>query len=148
MKIKMAKLKFFSRRALTFEFEDKVEHKGIEGYKYVLGSKTLSNDTRRRYTHEQAKYLPPPTSGEDFFVADLTGDNSHVIVNEGKCFCDGECSPKGVVNITACRYGAPGFISLPHFFNGDPVLENQFEGLQPNEEDHNFYITLEPVSIA
>lgn len=132
-----------------------------------MGKKTLSNDTRRSYTPEEAKYfLQEPTTTttttsttEDFFASWRTSpttstttprpevlDDGTVVVNEGQCFCNGECSPRGVFNITACRYGAPGFVSLPHFFNGDPVLTDAVHGLNPEEEKHSFYLTIEPVS--
>lgn len=139
-------------RPLTYEFEGKVVHKGIEGYKFSMGDKTLSNNTKRRYPHEQAKYFEPTTTTEDFFVADPTTlrpeyeDEDPDVVNEGQCFCNGDCSPRGLINITACRYGAPGFISLPHFHKADPVLRENFHGLNPKDEEHNFYITLEPTT--
>ncbi|XP_031780045.1 protein croquemort [Nasonia vitripennis] len=139
-------------RPVTYEYEKTVVHKGITGYKFSMGKKTLSNDTRRRYPHEQAKYFEPTTTTEDFFVVDPTTirpedeDDDPDVVNEGQCFCNGECAPMGVINITACRYGAPGFISLPHFHKADPMLRNQFTGLNPKDEDHSFSITLEPTT--
>jgi scavenger receptor class B protein 1 len=137
---------------VTYEFAKEVDHKGIEGYKFSIGKTTLSNDTRRRYPHEQAKYFEPTTTTEDFFVVDPTtlrpeDENEDPDVwNEGRCYCNGECSPLGLINITACRYGAPGFISLPHFHKGDAVLGERFTGLDPNDEEHSFDIILEPVS--
>lgn len=127
-----------------------------------MGKKTLSNDTRRSYSPKQAeRWVHPPTTTttpEDYFASWRTTpstststskpevlENGTVVVNEGQCFCDGECSPMGVLNITDCRYGAPGFVSLPHFFNGDPVLTDAVRGLNPEEERHSFYLTLEPV---
>ncbi|KAL7296713.1 hypothetical protein TKK_0010127 [Trichogramma kaykai] len=139
-------------RPVTYEFEDEVDHKGIHGYKFSMGDKTLSNDTRRRYPHEVAKYIDPTTTTEDFFVSDPTTkrsineDEDPDVQNIGQCFCNGDCSPKGVINITACRYGAPGFISLPHFHKGDPMLRDSFVGLAPNDKDHSFYLTLEPTT--
>lgn len=61
-----------------------------------------------------------------------------------KCFCGGECSPSGVLNVTACRFGAPGFVSFPHFYLGDQFYRNQVSGMQPNHDAHEMYITLEP----
>lgn len=111
----------------------------------------MSNDTLRRYPHDQAKFFEHTTTTEDFFAVDLTTlkpeDNQNPdVINEGKCYCNGECSPMGLLNITACRYGAPGFVSLPHFNKGDPSLSASFEGLKPNDDKHSFYITLEPVN--
>lgn len=151
---------------LIYEYEGTVYHLGIEGYRYTLDKKTFENDTRRRYPHEQAKYFEPTTTTEDFFVTDpaeslgittprssdnlFENTNKHDdddpdIVNMGNCYCNGECTPSGLINITECRFGAPVFISLPHFYKAPSVLD-QVEGLSPNERDHSFSITLEPVS--
>lgn len=146
---------------------------GIEGYRYVLDKKTLGNDTRRRYPHELAKFFEPTTTTEDFFAAEysneFTGfstttestssegrssesnsdeysDDDPDVINMGHCYCNGECTPSGLINLTACRYGAPVFGSLPHFYKADPILLDQIEGLTPNEKEHSFSITLEPVS--
>lgn len=77
--------------------------------------------------------------------SDEYADDDTDVVNMGQCYCSGECTPSGLINVTSCRYGAPVFISLPHFYKGDPSLKDQVEGLTPNK-DHSFFITLEPVS--
>lgn len=73
-------------------------------------------------------------------------DDDPDVINIGQCYCGGECTPSGLINVTSCRYGAPVFVSLPHFYKADPLLLNQIEGLMPNGKDHAFSITLEPVS--
>lgn len=67
---------------------------------------------------------------------------------ENKCFCPGECMPSGVLNISSCRYGAPVFMSLPHFLSADLSYVNQIEGMNPNMERHQFFMTLEPVRFS
>ncbi|CAD6242564.1 GSCOCG00009514001-RA-CDS [Cotesia congregata] len=138
-------------RPLTYEYSEDVIHKGIKGYKFSLGEKTLGNDTKRQYPHEQAKYFEKTTTTEDFFSADLTtprneniNEDNPDVVNIGRCYCNGECTPMGLMNITACRFGAPAFVSLPHFHKADPVLRNQITGMNPQDDIHNFYVTLEP----
>ncbi|KAG5318132.1 CRQ protein, partial [Pseudoatta argentina] len=159
-------------RLITYEYEGTVSHFGIEGYRYTIDKKTLGNDTRRRYPHEQAKYFERTTTTEDFFAAehlsemgyttttervfdndlssekdtDEYSDDDPDVINMGHCYCNGECMPSGLMNVTACRFGAPGFISLPHFYKGDPMLVDQIEGLHPNDKDHSFTITLEPMT--
>lgn len=64
---------------------------------------------------------------------------------ENACSCNGECVPSGVLNISACRYGSPGFVSFPHFYTADPYYVDQFDGLTPNKKQHELSITLEPV---
>lgn len=73
-------------------------------------------------------------------------DDDPDVVNMGNCYCNGECTPSGLLNITKCRYGAPVFVSLPHFHKADRVVLDAIEGLSPNDRDHSFSITLEPVS--
>ncbi|XP_039285237.1 protein croquemort [Nilaparvata lugens] len=63
---------------------------------------------------------------------------------ENECFCNGECSPSGVINVTSCRYGAPAFVSYPHFFLADPYYRDAVDGMSPDAEKHRFYITMEP----
>lgn len=65
---------------------------------------------------------------------------------EAKCFSHGESVPSGVMNVTACRYGAPIFISFPHFYAADPYYLNFVEGQTPSKKDHEFYIALEPLT--
>lgn len=150
------KMMRFICRPMIYEYVETVEHQGIPGYRYALGKKTLGNETWRKYAHEQAKYFERTTTTrtEDFFTVDgrittppepSASDKDPDLVNTGRCFCNGECSPMGLINVTACRYGAPGFISLPHFFKADPMLREQVNGLNPNADQHNFYMTLEPV---
>lgn len=64
---------------------------------------------------------------------------------ENSCFCNGECIPTGVLNVSSCTMDSPTFLSLPHFYNADPYYVNAVEGLQPDEEKHEFFFTLEPV---
>ncbi|XP_037960819.1 protein peste-like [Teleopsis dalmanni] len=63
---------------------------------------------------------------------------------ENSCFCGGECVPSGVMNISSCRFGSPVFMSYPHFYMADEYYLNQVEGLEPNKENHEFYMILEP----
>ncbi|XP_043253594.1 protein croquemort-like isoform X2 [Colletes gigas] len=139
-------------RPLTYEYAQTTYHMGVKGYRYVLGEKTLGNNTRRRYPHEQAKYIEQTTTTEDFFEAEHSAevtdspDTDPDVVNVGNCFCNGKCTPAGLMNVSSCRYGAPVFVSLPHFHKADPGLKDRFLGLHPDEEQHDFSITLEPTT--
>lgn len=142
---------FALRRPLTFEYSQTTDHMGLQGYRYDLSEKTLGNNTRRRYPHDQAKYFEQTTTTEDFFEAEHSAEATNApeedpdVVNIGNCFCNGKCTPAGLLNVSACRYGAPVFASLPHFNRADPSLKEQVTGLNPDEE-HDFFITLEPVN--
>lgn len=64
---------------------------------------------------------------------------------EMACYCNGDCMPSGVFNLTNCRYGSPVFMSLPHYLHADPFYANQVQGLNATKEKHEFYIAVEPV---
>ncbi|KAH8401046.1 hypothetical protein KR009_002705 [Drosophila setifemur] len=63
-----------------------------------------------------------------------------------QCYCKNTelCMPSGVINATKCYGDAPIFPSFPHFFTGDPVLYDQFEGLNPNADLHQTYADIHP----
>ncbi|XP_035433639.2 protein peste-like isoform X2 [Spodoptera frugiperda] len=70
-------------------------------------------------------------------------DNSSVSPSN-TCFCNGECAWSGVMNVSACRFGSPAFMTLPHFLHGDPQLGEMVTGLQPDPDAHSFYFAVEP----
>lgn len=72
------------------------------------------------------------------------GDN----VKSRKCYCMNEkCQPSGVLDVSRCKYGAPAFISLPHFYLADDSYGEAVKGLKPSEEKHESFVIIEPVSI-
>jgi len=52
----------------------------------------------------------------------------------------------GLYNASLCRFGAPVFLSQPHFYQADPYYLSGVEGLQPKEELHGTYFRVEPQS--
>ncbi|XP_059480400.1 protein croquemort-like isoform X2 [Neocloeon triangulifer] len=62
------------------------------------------------------------------------------------CFCNGDCLPIGVVNASSCRYGAPAFVSYPHYLMADPFYTSLINGMSPEKEKHQFYVVLEPTT--
>lgn len=67
---------------------------------------------------------------------------------ENWCYCpSGECAPSGAADISSCKFGAPAFISFPHFYHADPSYLEAVEGLSPNASIHQLYIDIEPVRI-
>lgn len=64
---------------------------------------------------------------------------------ENSCFCNGECIPSGVFNVSSCRQGSPSFLSLAHFYGADSYYTDAVKGMQPDRK-HQFYIVIEPVS--
>lgn len=55
--------------------------------------------------------------------------------------------PNGLLNVTACKFNSPAYVSLPHFYLADPALLDQFHpdsDLHPNPTDHSAHLTLMP----
>ncbi|CAH0406780.1 unnamed protein product [Chilo suppressalis] len=70
-------------------------------------------------------------------------DNSSLSLSN-TCFCGGACAWGGVMNVSACRFGSPTFVSLPHFLRADPALRAGVDGMKPDPEKHSFYFAVEP----
>ncbi|RVE50581.1 hypothetical protein evm_004808 [Chilo suppressalis] len=72
-------------------------------------------------------------------------DNGHNYPHTA-CYCamnrDRNCLPSGALNVSACRFGAPAFVTLPHMLNTDPYYPSKISGLHPMPE-HNFRLALE-----
>jgi len=53
--------------------------------------------------------------------------------------------PSGVYNTSLCRFGAPVFISQPHFYLADPYYIDMIaKGISPNSSLHSTYLRVEP----
>lgn len=64
-----------------------------------------------------------------------------------RCYCtDGHCEPSGALNVSSCKFGAPAFISMPHFYLADPSYAKNITGMSPSKEKHELMLVLEPVS--
>lgn len=95
--------------------EDKVTKLGVEGAKWIGDERVFDN-------------------GENYAP--------------NQCFCTGdesECPDlrPGVYNISDCRFGAPAFISYPHFYLADPSFTNAVDGLNASQEKHEFSMSIE-----
>lgn len=66
---------------------------------------------------------------------------------ENACFCSGECVPAGLRNISACKFGAPAFVSFPHFYLVNESVSERVVGMKPNRSIHEFNLRVEPVRI-
>lgn len=70
---------------------------------------------------------------------------------EDACFCTNkptECPDlqPGVLNVSDCRYGAPAFVSYPHFYLADQSYQSAVDGLAPNKSLHQFSMAVEPTT--
>lgn len=66
--------------------------------------------------------------------------------NEGFCVPAGDCLGTGVLKVSVCREGAPVVVSFPHFYQADPKYINAVDGLNPNKEEHETYLDLQPTT--
>lgn len=65
---------------------------------------------------------------------------------ETACFSHQDILPSGVLNVSLCRFGAPAFVSYPHFYLADPSYAAKISGMMPDPEKHKFFIALEPTT--
>lgn len=82
------------------------------------------------------------------YVSDDTIFDNGTRIPERKCYYQGEGIPSGAMNISSCKWDAPAFISLPHFYLADPSYRRDIGGMNPQKDKHELSISLEPVSIA
>ncbi|XP_066601238.1 protein croquemort-like isoform X2 [Prorops nasuta] len=68
-------------------------------------------------------------------------------VKSRECYCkDIDCLPSGVMNISQCKFNAPAFVSLPHFYLADSSYRDAISGMNPSKEKHETYLTVEPIT--
>uniref|UniRef100_A0A1B0D2U3 Protein croquemort n=1 Tax=Phlebotomus papatasi TaxID=29031 RepID=A0A1B0D2U3_PHLPP len=103
-------------RSLTLSFQKPIEKLGVKGNRWVADERVLDNG-----------WNYPPAS----------------------CYCTSDPSScpdllPGVLNVSDCQFGAPAFISFPHFYLADEAYRDSIEGMNPSQEEHEFYMALEP----
>jgi scavenger receptor class B protein 1 len=80
------------------------------------------------------------------FISDEDTFDNGTKVKSMKCYCEGvDCQPSGALNISLCKFGAPAFISLPHFYLADESYLYNISGMNPNKKDHEFILVIQPV---
>jgi len=127
-------------RSIFFNFKEETEVKGVSTYKYwldegFLGNATFnsSNECFNPYPDLVSHIDDPPASGQQW-PTDEGGEVNLPLFN-------------GLLNVSSCTYDSPSYVSLPHFYNADPALLDQFHpdsDLNPNETEHESYINLMP----
>lgn len=103
-------------RAITIKYDSDYKLHGINGYKWIAD--------------------------------DSVFDNGHKYP-EMSCYCSAreESCPDllpGVFNASSCKFGAPAFVSFPHFYLAHDAYTNIIDGMHPTKEEHEFSIAVEP----
>ena len=61
------------------------------------------------------------------------------------CYCTDDFTCRdSMVNLSPCKKGAPVVASTPHFYMGTNETINAVKGLNPNKEEHETYLDVEP----
>lgn len=82
----------------------------------------------------------------DLFELDKTAYGNSKVKKENECFDDYSYAPEeGIQNISPCHYGAPVYLSNPHFYQTDTAYLHSVEGLNPKEAIHKTYFKIQPV---
>ncbi|KAK5848969.1 hypothetical protein PBY51_008647 [Eleginops maclovinus] len=114
-------LYFFSSdicRSVSAGFEQSLDLKGIEVYRYILQPNTLASPT-------------------------VNPDNKCFCTNQETT---NNCTLAGVLDISTCQGGKPIYISLAHFLGGSQSLLENVKGLNPSQEHHGTYLDVEPTT--
>ena len=87
------------------------------------------------------------TAGYEYKIDNLFFANS-TFNPKNKCFEHDHPLPNGVFDASPTRYGAPVFISQPHFYQADPYYTNLIAtgSLKPNHKLHETSVVFEPLS--
>ena len=87
-----------------------------------------------------------------FFVFFFRHDDANDTLKnpENECYClenEGfKCLPSGVMYMEPCKRKDEALValSMPHFYQADPVLLERVGGLKPEKEKHQFYMDVVP----
>uniref|UniRef100_A0A182Q5V0 Scavenger receptor class B n=1 Tax=Anopheles farauti TaxID=69004 RepID=A0A182Q5V0_9DIPT len=67
--------------------------------------------------------------------------------SRNKCYCrNGNCLPRGLIDVTSCYYGFPIALSYPHFLDADPKVLAHVNGSRPDPKVHRSHFMINPVS--
>ncbi|CAI2729510.1 unnamed protein product [Schistosoma spindalis] len=66
--------------------------------------------------------------------------------NKGFCLNWSNCFKDGVLDMSTCQPNSPIVISQPHFLNADQSYQNAIDGIQPNNDEYNTTIYIEPTT--
>ncbi|XP_051536921.1 lysosome membrane protein 2c [Myxocyprinus asiaticus] len=83
------------------------------------------------------RFVPP---SEVFANLTINPDNA------GFCVPAGNCLGSGLLNVSACKEGAPIIMSSPHFYQADEKFVQDIFGMNPRKEEHETAIDINPLT--
>ncbi|EFN76142.1 Protein croquemort [Harpegnathos saltator] len=85
-------------------------------------------------------------TGRKYIGNDRMLDNGNIVASR-QCYCpNGNCGLSGTLNISSCKFGAPAFVSMPHFYLADSTYINAVTGMKPNRQKHELSMVIEPTT--
>ncbi|XP_072418727.1 platelet glycoprotein 4 isoform X1 [Chiloscyllium punctatum] len=115
------KLYFFSSdicRSIFAEYEQKQILKNIPVHRFVVPPQALASSVENPDNHCYCK---------DMSVSE-------------------NCTFGGILGISVCKESKPIYISLPHFLYASDQIVNAIDGINPNKEEHQTFLDVEPVT--
>lgn len=129
---------FFSYVTLDLDSNhEPSETHGLEGVRYIGSMRSLDNGT----LFPDQKCFAPNISKNS-----VTPNNS-ITTNKTANYKELDSDnylPRGLRDVSKCRFNAPAYLSFPHFYLADENLMKPFVGLKPDPKKHQLSIELEP----
>lgn len=119
-------------RSIWLNYDSDQDVKGISAYRYRPFNPVFNMSNPDNYC-----YCPKFLECAKANTTTDTYDNSE---------CPKIGCTDGLINVGKCLGGAPIFMSSPHFLNADATLLDDFEGLNPNQEEHDTTLDVEPIT--
>lgn len=102
--------------AMTLQYDGGFRVHGVDGFKWKGNDRVFNNGNN--YTETACQCTAPK-------------DQCPVLKS-------------GAMDVSRCKMGAPATVSYPHFYLADKSYLDAVKGLQPNKEEHEFMMALEP----
>lgn len=146
----LGKIKKFNDKSYFPYFQGECRKlKGSPG-EFYPPDRQNKEDTMFLFTPEMCKSLPYEYDSDktihglkgNFYRLGQRAIDNGSTYEDNKCYFDHEIA-SGVWNMSACAFNNPFFISYPHFYMADQSYLNAIEGLSPQKELHESYMTLD-----
>ncbi|XP_029178350.1 protein croquemort-like [Nylanderia fulva] len=149
----MGLVKEWNFKAKTDHYEDScgiIEGSNGDFWPPLPNNKTVSVFVSDICTSVKLSYENTTTfqslTGNKYIGDNKMFDNGENVPSR-QCYCPNrDCGPSGVLNISSCKYGAPAFVSMPHFYLADESYRKAVLGMSPDKEKHEISMVIEPTT--